>query len=378
VIKGIARVAAVTIAILIVALPLLAGAAFVRSRLAAAPAPDVPVAAGTQGGIQRQILGAYLGLRDNEIHKPAGNDSAPVTFIVRQGETPDLIGGKLQAAGLINDAGLFSQLVKYQGAGPNLQAGQYQLRQTMNLEEIIGALQRAQQNEIRVTIGEGWRLEQIAQYLSQNGLSTYEDLTKAMTGAYPYSILSEKPAGASLEGYLFPDTYRMDPRWSAEQIVDLLVKTMDQRFTPEMRQQAKSAGLSVHQVLTIASMIEREAVLDSERPTIASVILNRLAKNMPLQVDSTVQYALGYDKAQKRWWPNLKIEQLNKVDSPYSTYKNRGLPPGPIASPRLASIQAVVQPPQTPYLYWFAKGDNSHAFAATYEEHLENQKKYQK
>jgi UPF0755 protein len=91
-----------------------------------------------------------------------------------------------------------------------------------------------------------------------------------------------------------------------------------------------------------------------------------------------VQYALGYDKTQKRWWPNLKIEQLNKVDSPYSTYKNRGLPPGPIAAPRLASIQAVIQPDTTPYLYWFAKGDNSHAFAATYEEHLQNQKKYQK
>jgi len=156
------------------------------------------------------------------------------------------------------------------------------------------------------------------------------------------------------------------------------VGTMDRRFTPTMRQQAAARGLNLHQVLTLASMVEREAMIASERPLIAGVFVNRLAKNMPLQVDATVQYALGYDKTQQRWWPAITLDQSNSIESPYNTYLYRGLPPGPIASPGLASIQAVLQATKTDYLYYVAKGDGSHVFAKTFEEHLDNIKKYQK
>jgi UPF0755 protein len=181
-----------------------------------------------------------------------------------------------------------------------------------------------------------------------------------------------------LEGYLYPDTYQMDPRWTAEQAIDLLVGTMERRFTAAMRQQATQRGLNIHQVLTIASLVERETVLAAERPIVASVYLSRLAQNMALEADATVQYALGYDKAQQRWWPNIQLEQLRSTESLYNTYLRRGLPPGPICSPGLASIQAVLQPAKSDYLFYYAKGDGSHVFAKTFEEHLENQKKYQR
>jgi len=145
-----------------------------------------------------------------------------------------------------------------------------------------------------------------------------------------------------------------------------------------MRQQAAAQKLTIFQVVTIASLVEREARLPAERPLIASVYLNRLAKGMALEADSTVQYALGYDARNKTWWPTLTLEDLRKPVGPYSTYLNVGLPPGPICNPGLASLQAVLEPARTGYLYYFAKGDGSHAFAVTFEEHQENMRKYAK
>jgi len=376
----------VVLALAIVAAPVAGVYVFFRSRQ---PGPDKPAAvpvappAGEPSGriedVERTLLGIYLGMKDKDIKRPAGSDPTPVTFVVREGETAETIAQHLAAAGLITDAALFRQLVKYQGVGENLQAGEYQLRATMTMEEVVAALQRSRQREVRVTVQEGWRIEQIAEALAAAGLARAEDLLKAMrAGKYDYSILRDRPAGATLEGYLFPDTYLVDPRWQADQIVGVLVATMDRRFTPAMRQQATERGLNAHKVLTIASLVEREAVMQSERPLIAAVYLNRLDKGMALEADSTVQYALGYDKTQQRWWPNLSIEQLRQVESPYNTYLHRDLPPGPICSPGLSSIQAVLQPAKTDYLFYYAKGDGSHVFARTFEEHLENQRKYQK
>ncbi len=380
------RLLVVVIALAILAMPVVGVYVYFRSRQPALPKPvAAPVAApaGDQGGkiedLERTLLGIYLGMKDKEIKRPAGTDPTLVTFVVREGETAETIAQHLAAAGLITDADLFRQLVKYQGVGEYLQAGEYQLRATMTMEEVVAALQRSRQREIKVTVREGWRIEQIAEGLAAAGLAKTDDLLKAMRSAnYSYSILRDRPAGATLEGYLFPDTYLVDPRWQADQIVDLLVATMDRRFTPAMRQHATERGLNVHKVLIIASLVEREAVIQSERPIIAAVYLNRLAKNMALEADSTVQYALGYDKSQQRWWPNLSIEELRQVESPYNTYLRRDLPPGPICSPGLSSIQAVLQPAKTDYLFYYSKGDGSHVFAKTFEEHLENQKKYQK
>jgi UPF0755 protein len=367
------------VASLIVAAPLIGIFVFLRGRQPS-QVSGAPIVVGEQSeGLERTLLGAYLGLKDAEIKRPAGVSNIPVKFTVFPGDTAEEIAQNLKAFGLITDADLFRQLVKYQGVGANLQAGDYELRATMTMEDVIAALQKSRQQEVRVTVREGWRLEQIAEALASAGVATYDALLKVMqTGKYDYSVLSDKPAGVDLEGYLWPDTYQMDPRWAAEQAVDLLVATMDRRFTPAMRQQASQRNLTPHQALTIASLVEREAVLATERPIVASVYLNRLAKSMALEADATVQYALGYDKTQQRWWPNITLQQLRSVESSYNTYLRRDLPPGPICSPGMASIQAVLQPATSDYLFYYAKGDGSHAFAKTFEEHLENQKKYQR
>ncbi len=379
--KVVARLVALVLALLIVAAPLVAGYLYWRARHpgqsgggnAAIVAPQQP------GGIERALLGIYLGTKDAEIKRPAGNNPTPVKFTVFPGDTAEEIGANLKAYGLITDAELFRQLVKYQGVGQNLQAGEYELAATMSMEEVIAALQRSTLREARVTLREGWRLEQMAEVIAAAGVSTYDELVRVMrAGKYDESVLAAKPTGVSLEGYLYPDTYRLDMRWPAEQVVQLLVRTMDSRFTGAMRQQASAAGLTVHEALTVASLVEREAVLAAERPIVASVYLNRLRADMALEADATVQYALGYDAAQKRWWPNIQLDQLRTTESPYNTYLRRGLPPGPICSPSLASLQAVLQPAKTDYLFYYAKGDGSHAFARTFDEHLENQRKYQR
>lgn len=381
--KRIARVFLGVIALLIVILPLAGVYVILRSRQEAATGVQQG-AEGTSeqpaaGGIPRSLIGVYLGMREADVQRPAGDDPTPVTFVVNQGDTADIIGRNLRDAGLISDAELFRQLVKYQGVGGNLQAGAYQLKATMTMEEVVAALQRSQRQDVRITVREGWRIEQIAEVLAGDGVSTQDDLLKVMRSArLDLSILSERPAGVSLEGYLYPDTYQIDTRWSAEQVVQLLAGTMDKRFTPAMRQQAATHNLTVHQVLIIASIIERETAVVSERPMIASVYLNRIAQNMPLEADPTVQYALGYDKDQKRWWPVISADQYRSTDSAYNTYTHRGLPPGPVCSPGLTAIQAVLQPAKSDYLFYLAKGDGTHVFAKTFDEHLDNQKKYQK
>ncbi|HOU25149.1 MAG TPA: endolytic transglycosylase MltG, partial [Anaerolineae bacterium] len=177
-------------------------------------------------------------------------------------------------------------------------------------------------------------------------------------------------------GFLFPDTYQFAVTASATQIIDAMLQNFDRRVTIEMRQQALDEGLNLYQALTLASIVEREAVLAEERPIIASVYLNRLRKGIYLESDPTVQYGKGYDAATGRWWPHISMGELRTVDSPYNTYIHPGLPPGPICSPGLASIQAVLQPAKTNYLFFLAKGDGSHVFAETFEEHLQNQAKY--
>jgi UPF0755 protein len=200
-------------------------------------------------------------------------------------------------------------------------------------------------------------------------------------GRFDYDFLRSRPAGASLEGYLFPDTYQVSPDVTAADLIQRMLRTFDQRVASQMRQQAAARGLTVHQWVTLASIVEREAVIASERPVIASVYLNRLELGMKLDADPTVQYALGYQAQTRSWWKRpLLLEDL-EVKSPYNTYKNPGLPPGPIANPGLASLRAVVEAPDTDYYYFVANkqaGDGSHVFARTIEEHQRNIARYGK
>jgi UPF0755 protein len=323
-----------------------------------------------------------LRLRYRELIAPAGEDDTPVNFAVEPGETASGIASRLEEQGFISDAGLFKAYVRFHKLDANLEAGEHVLRRTMTMEEVASSLLYAQLREIQLTILPGWRIEQIAEMLAeQTTINPEEFLLIARTGVFDYAFLADRPPGASLEGYLVADTYRLPADADATALIERLLQEFDQRVTPEMRRDAQAQGLTLHELVTLASIVEREALLDSERPIVASAYLNRLAGVLPeadgyLRADPTFQYVRGYDPVTGRWWGGFQVEDVTSIDSPYNTFLHEGLPPGPICSPSLASLRAVIYPAETDYLYFYAKGDGSHAFAATYEEHLANQALY--
>lgn len=321
-------------------------------------------------------------MRYDELITPAGDDPTPELFVIESGETASGIANRLEQQGFISDAGLFKAYVRFHKLDANLEAGEHTLSRTMTMEEVASALLFAQLREIQITILPGWRIEEIAEMLAkETSINPQEFLLIARTGSFNYSFLAERPSGSGLEGYLVADTYRMPADANATVLIDRLLETFDQRLTLQMRQDAQAQGLSLHEWVTLASIVEREALLDQERPIVASVYLNRLAGELPeaegyLGADPTFQYARGYDPVTDRWWAPFLQEDVTSIDSPYNTFLHPGLPPGPICSPSLASLRAVIYPAETEYLYFYAKGDGSHAFARTYEEHLQNQALY--
>jgi UPF0755 protein len=261
----------------------------------------------------------------------------------------------------------------------------------MTLREVVAAIQHADSEAVSITVLEGWRFEQTADYLTKAGVlsdpaggEAYRSLAASAASIDPerYPFLRARPEGASLEGYLFPDTYEI-PATNAT-AVDVLTRQLDtfaERVLPRY-EEARASGatdLSLHQVLTLASIVEREAVVREERPTIAGVYLNRLAQGIKLDADPTVQYAMGYQPATAQWWKTpVTLDEYTSVINPYNTYLNTGLPPGPIAAPGLSSIEAVLNPARHNYLYFVAVADGTgrHVFAETYEEHLQNVAEY--
>ncbi|MCD6519023.1 MAG: endolytic transglycosylase MltG, partial [Anaerolineae bacterium] len=306
-------------------------------------------------------------------------DNRQITFIIEQGETVSTVAYHLKRMGLITDPELFRRVVQYWGADKDIQAGVYTLSPSMTMEEIMRQLQHGGMPTTTVTIPEGWRAEQIAALLEEVGITSREEFIQAVRrGRTDYDFLRDRPPGSppGLEGFLFPDTYQFPQKANAEQIIDIMLQNWDRRVPPALRKKAAERKMTLYEVVTLASIVEREAVLDEERPLIASVYLNRLKKGMYLQADPTVQYAKGYDSKTGRWWAPMKQEEAITVVSPYNTFLHPGLPPGPICNPGLASIKAVLEPAQTEYLFFYHKGDGSHAFAVTYEEHLRNQELY--
>jgi UPF0755 protein len=323
-----------------------------------------------------------LRMRYREIVAPVGDDPALERFVVESGETASGIASRLEEEGFISDAGLFKAYVRFYKLDANLEAGEHTLSRTMTMEEVASELLFAQLREIQITIPPGWRIEEIAEMLAEEtSIDHQEFLLIARTGSFNYPFLAERPAGSSLEGYLVADTYRVPANADATVLIERLLETFDQRLTSQMRRDAQAQGLSLHEWVTLASIVEREALLDSERPMVASVYLNRLAGELPeaegyLGADPTFQYARGYDPVTDRWWAPFQEEDVTSVDTPYNTFLHPGLPPGPICSPSLSSLRAVIYPAETEFLYFYAKGDGSHAFAKTYEEHLANRDLY--
>jgi len=337
---------------------------------------------GTQidlSSMEKTLVGIYLNFRSNEINTPPSADDTPLEFSIRAGENGATVAARLERLGVVSDAELFRLLLRYWGVDAQIEAGDYVLRKDMTMSQVARELQHGRLRATTVTIREGLRAEEVAQLLAAEGLVDQEEfILLVRDDAFHYDFLRDRPADAprTLEGFLFPDTYQFPVNITTTSVIDVMLQNFDRRVTIEMRQQALDNGLDLFQALTLASIVEREAVVPEERPIIASVYLNRLRLGMYLEADPTVQYAKGYDSESGRWWPSLSLEELREVESPFNTFTHPGLPPGPICSPGLASIEAVLNPAQTDYLFFHATGDGSHAFAETFEEHLENQSRY--
>lgn len=324
---------------------------------------------------ERLLLGGYLMLRADSIDQPLQPGLGPVELTIEPGSSARQVAASLAELGLVEDGELFVRYLHYRGLDTGIEAGSYSLDGGMTLEQVAGALQSAEASASMLTVPEGWRREQVADLLDRSGLPISGQAFLAASQGPPAGswVETELPAGASLEGFLFPDSYQLAEDSTAQELVAAMLENLDRRLTPALRRAFTDRGLSLFQAVTLASIIEREAVVADERPQIASVFLNRLALGIKLDADPTVQYALGRQPDGNWWKAGLTFADL-ELDSPFNTYRFPELPPGPIANPGLASLEAVAQPAETPFLFFRAACDGSgrHQFAVTFEEHQAN------
>ncbi len=284
------------------------------------------------------------------------------------------IAGHLQQNSLISDAGIFRDYLIYTGLDTSIQAGEYDdLSPAMSIVDIAHKMQNATPTQVTFVILPGWRMEEIAASLPTSGLNITSDefLAAAKKSRPGFDFLS---GAASTEGFLYPDSYILPRVTTADELVEVFVRNFDLHLTSDLRDGFNRQGLSIYQAVTLASIVQREAVHDDEAPMIASVYLNRIKINMKLDADPTVQYALGHDQSQQTWWTNpLSADDL-KVNSPYNTYLIDGLPPTPISNPGLTALRAVAFPAESSYYYFSARCDDSgyHNFAQTFQEQLQN------
>jgi len=331
--------------------------------------------------LEKIYLETYLSSRAKQLSDPAGSGVEPVIFMVSPGETADLIAANLAGANLLTDTQLFIRYVRYHGLDSKLEAGEFILDPRQSVPEIAAALTKSEAKDIELLFLEGWRYEEMIGYLADIDPvdidpSGFRAIVRRQTtfDLSQHDFLASLPDNVTLEGFLFPDTYRVPADADAAYLVDLMLDNFGHRVTPAMRQSFGIQGLSLREAVTLASIVEREAVLPEERPIIASVFYNRLAQDMKLEADPTTQYALGYQADRDSWWKSpLTLEDL-QFDSPYNTYLITGLPPGPIANPSLSSLQAVAEPAQTSFIFFVvdctAAVSGTHDFSATYDEHL--------
>ena len=308
---------------------------------------------------------------DGLLTKPRDPRASEQKFTVQEGEPVESIADRLQQAGAIRDAGAFRDYLIYTGLDTSLQAGEYKVSAAMSVIEVAKEMQDATPSEITFVVWPGWRLEEIAESLPTSGLdiAPYDFAAAAMSTHPQYEFLAGKDTA---EGFLYPDSYILPRTTSVGQLVDVLLRGFLQHLSTDLQEGFSRQGLSTYDAVTLASIVQREAVKADEAPMIASVYLNRLRSPMKLDADPTVQYAIGYNAIQRTWWTNPLGAADLQVVSPYNTYINDGLPPSPIANPGLTALRAVANPTQSDYYYFSARCDGSgyHEFARTFEEHL--------
>lgn len=318
------------------------------------------------------VLSAIGLLSFKSMTKPVDSgNSKPILIDIPMGSSVDKIADILKENNIIKNVTAFKIKMRFSGKFENLKAGTYELNKSMNNDDVILALTSGKTGNGYVTIPEGYDMKNIAKRLSEKGIMTEKEFyDEAKNGTFDYAFLKSAPKNENmLEGYLYPETYNFSKEMSSKQVLNIMLSEFDKKFTDDMERDMKKSGLDYNQIVTMASIIQKEAGSESEMPKIASVFYNRLKINMPLQSCSTVQYVLGKTK------PKLSVADT-RTPSPYNTYLHKNLPPGPICSPGAAALKAAIYPAKTDYIYFLAKGDGTTLFHKDYKEFLKDKEKY--
>lgn len=290
----------------------------------------------------------------------------PIKIHIAANMTGREIANLLKSRGVIYNETVFRGALYVSKAAYNLQEGDYDLRTNMSMMRVVDKLQHGRMEMIRVVIPEGFYMTQIAQRLEESGVCSADDFLAAAKVYCPEEEMrSDRPVEYAAEGFLFPDTYEFTANTSPQQVLDIMHAEWKRRMTPEVRERLVAQHLTVHDFITLASLVEKEARVSEDRGVIAAIFKKRLAMGMPLQSCASIQYILGKAK------PLLSVEDT-QLPSLYNTYLHQGLPPGPISAPGEAAMNAVLFSPSTEYLFFVAKQDGHHLFAKTYEEHEQN------
>ena len=317
------------------------------------------------------VIGAGAWLYTSVQRPYRGYDGAEQFVDIPPGTGTAAMGRRLADAGVVRSAEAFRLAVWLKGSGRRLQAGEYRFDRPMAPAEVVDKLARGDVYVRAITFREGLTVREIAAVYENAGVGSAADVIAASKNAA--LIQSIDPDARDLEGYLFPDTYTLPRTATAAQLVELMVNRFKKVLTPELTAQARERGLTVRELVTLASLVEKETAKADERPIVAGVYTNRLRIGMGLQCDPTVIYAL---MLAGRYDGNIRRGDL-QIDSPYNTYRYAGLPPGPIAAPGAASLHAAANPADVPYLYFVSRNDGSHVFSTTLDEHNKNVYEYQ-
>lgn len=323
--------------------------------------------------ISAAVAGSFFYFR-RQVYYSQGAYKDVKIFKIEKGEGNGSVSGRLKSEGLVSGNIYFYYYMRSQGLLNKILPGDYELSGKMTIPEIAVTITQEQNKSVRITFPEGWDSKKIAERLSANGFSGPEflDVVKSPSNGLTskYSFFSLLPNGVSLEGYIFPDTYFFSQKLTTEEIVGKMLADFDNQLTPDMRAEIKKQGRSLEDVVTMASILEKEVKSDEDRKIASGIFWNRIKNGQPLQSCATIAYVLGASKEQYTF-------EDTRVASPYNTYLNQGLPPGPIDSPSLSSIEAAIYPQDTSYNYFLSDPETGKTiFSKTLEEHNANKAKY--
>ena len=308
-----------------------------------------------------------------DVERPyKGYDAAEQFVEIPAGSSQAAMGQRLADAGVVRNPAVFRLAVWMRGAGRRLQAGEYRFDTALSPADVVDKIRRGDVYLQQITFREGLTIRQMSEVYESRGFGPAAEFVAAARNGKRIAALD--PHASDLEGYLFPDTYTLPRQTTAEQLIERMVAAFEKVLTPDLQEQAAARGMSVRELVTLASLVEKETGKPEERPLVSAVYHNRLKIKMALYCDPTVIYAL---ERAGRYTGNLTRDDL-QFDSPYNTYRYAGLPPGPIAAPGRASLAAAANPADVPYLYFVSRNDGSHVFAETLDEHNRNVYEFQK